>query len=164
MRAICAIGLLDFQSSTKHNCPPSTLQKVLLREESVKLKLLKHLVATPWHCFQVMVMMLIHYMRLFCRQILAFDFIFRCQRFLVLNLTGMFRAWPFWKRRTTIPWKLKIKQMRKTCCYRNPIRKYFVRPGTSGVLDFFLIPHWTPGWWWEGHEFESLATKRGTYL
>ena len=102
--------------------------------------------------------------RLFCRRIQAFDFIFRCQRFLVLNLTGMFRAWPFWKRRTTIPWKLKIKKMKKTCCYRNPIRKYFVRPGTSGVLDFFLIPHWTPGWWWEVHEFESLAKKRGAYL
>ena len=98
------------------------------------------------------------------RRIQAFDFIFRWQRFFVMNLTGMFQAWPFWKRRTTIPWKLKIKKMKKTCCYRNPIRKYFVRPGTSGVLDFFLIPHWTPGWWWEVNEIDSLATKRGTYL
>ena len=163
MRAICAIGLLDFQSSTKHNCPPSTLQKVLLREESVKLKLLKHLVATPWHCFQVYGddAEPLYQER---RRIQAFDFIFRWQRFLVMNLTGMFPAWPFWKRRTTIPWKLKIKTMKKTRCYRNPIRKYFVRPGTSGVLDFFLIPHWTPGWWWEVNEFESLATKRGAYL
>ena len=66
VRANCVPGvttLLDFQSSTKHNCPPSALQKVLLREESVQLKLLKHLVATPWHWFQVLVMMLIHYMR-----------------------------------------------------------------------------------------------------
>ena len=95
--------------------------------------------------------------RLFCRRIQAFYFIFR---FLVLNLTGMFRAWPFWKRRTTIPWKLKMKKMKKTCSYRNPIRKYFVRPGTSGVLDFFLIPHWTPGWWLQVNVLESLAKKK----